>query len=317
MRAPRQRPEPSLAVFGSLTIDDLVFPDGTTRWAVPGGSAVYAALGASLWTEYPSIVAPLGDDYPRDVLNGRIDLSRCTHLPRTLRNWGLYEEDGTRYFVSRSASRNWNEFCPMPEDAASGHQTAAHIAPAPHNIVADITRELRKGGPLTISLDLDDHDLAGQAKLDSIIDLLRDIDLFLPSLHLARSLFGGTTALEVLHRIRSVAPDVALIAVKCGAEGVIAHAVGTSECVHVPAVPVELVDPTGAGDAFCGGALASFMTEGNSVQALLSGTVSASFCVEGLGLAGLAAATKDGADGRLSVLRRRASKSPFPDQPRD
>lgn len=305
MCAPRQLPESSLAVFGSLTIDDLVFPDGTTRWTVPGGSAVYAALGASLWTECPQIVAPLGDDYPRDLLNGRLDLSRCTHVPHTLRNWGLYEEDGTRHFVSRSSSRNWSEFCPKPEDAASGHQTAAHIAPAPHNVVVGLTRELRKAGPLTISLDLDDHDLAGRADLDSIIELLRDIDLFLPSLHLVRSLFEGTTALEVLHRIRNLAPTVTLIAVKCGAEGVIAHAAGATECIHVPAVPVQLVDPTGAGDAFCGGALASFMTEGNPVQALLSGTVSASFCVEGLGLAGLVSAAKDEADARLSDLSKR------------
>jgi hypothetical protein len=34
-------------VFGSLTIDDLAFADGSTRWAVPGGNAAYSALGAT------------------------------------------------------------------------------------------------------------------------------------------------------------------------------------------------------------------------------------------------------------------------------
>lgn len=297
--------KPSLAVFGNLAIDDLVFPDGTTRWAVPGGSAAYAAFGASLWTECPSIVAPLGSDYPRDLLGGRFDLSRCTRVPRTLRNWGLYEEDGSRHFISRSGSRNWREFCPRAEDAASGNQTAAHIAPAPHDIALDLTRELRKAGALTISLDLDDHDLAGRADLDSTVELLRGIDLFLPSLQDARSLFGGAEALDVIDRARSVAPRVALLAVKCGADGVIAHAAGANKCVHIPAFPAALVDATGAGDAFCGGVLARFIEEADPVEALLSGAVSASFCVEGLGLAGLVAANKDEAAARLSGLRKR------------
>jgi hypothetical protein len=33
----------AIAFFGSLTIDDLVFADGSTRWAVPGGNAAYSA----------------------------------------------------------------------------------------------------------------------------------------------------------------------------------------------------------------------------------------------------------------------------------
>jgi len=78
-------------------------------------------------------------------------------------------------------------------------------------------------------------------------------------------------------------------AIKCGAEGVIAHAAGAREWIHIPAVPVELVDVTGAGDAFCGGVLAGFADENDPIEALLYGAVSASFCVEGLGVAGLAA----------------------------
>ncbi len=301
----------SLAVFGNFTIDDLVFPDGTTHWAVPGGSAVYAAFGISLWTERASIVAPLGADYPMELLDERFDLSRCTPLPHTLRNWGLYEEDGTRHFVSRKATRNWREFSPKPEDAASGHQTGAHIAPMPHDVAIVLNRELRKAGTRIISLDLDDHDLTGRAGFDATIELLRVCDLLLPSLQDALALFPESEPLAALRRLRSVAPDAALVAVKCGADGVIAHAAGASDWVRVPAVPVKLADGTGAGDAFCGGALAGFAKEGDPIEALLAGTVSASFCVEGLGLASLAAATRERADGKLSELRRRIEFQPL------
>lgn len=104
--------------------------------------------------------------------------------------------------------------------------------------------------------------------------------------------------------MRSAAPEVALIAVKCGAEGVIAHAAGARECVRVPTVPVELVDATGAGDAFCDRVPASFVKEREPVEALICGAVSASFCVEDLGLDGLVAATKRQAGARRSALRR-------------
>jgi sugar/nucleoside kinase (ribokinase family) len=295
----------SLAVFGNLTIDDLVFPDGTTRWAVPGGSAIYAAFGISLWTGHPTIVAPIGADYPMELLNERFDLTRCPRVPSALRNWGLYEEDGTRHFVSRSTSRNWRDFSPKPEDATSGHQSAAHIAPMPHDLAIGLSKELRKEGVRCISLDLDDHDLAGRADLDMTIELLRESDLLLPSLQDALAIFPGLGELEALRRLRSVAPDVALIAVKCGAKGLIAHPKGASEWIHIPAVPVKLIDATGAGDAFCGGVLAGFTKDGNPIEALLAGAVSASFCVEGLGLAGLVAATQEKANNRLSALRRR------------
>jgi len=300
---------PSLAIFGNLTVDDLVYADGSTRWAVPGGGAAYAAFGSAIWTEPVSIVAPLGADYPTEIFDRRFDLSRCRPIPYTLRNWGLYEDDGTRHFVSRSASRDWSGFSPKPEDAASGHQTAAHIAPMPHNAALELSRELRKAGVRCLSLDLDDHDLNGRASLDATMELMRGVDLLLPGLQDALALFPGLGALEALWRLRSVAPDVPLIALKCGADGTIAHVKGASEWVHVPVVPVELVDTTGAGDAFCGGALASFSKDGNPIEALLAGTVSASFCIEGLGLAGLIAATREEADNRISTLRKRLKPS--------
>jgi hypothetical protein len=35
----------ALTFFGSLTIDDFVFVDGSTHWAMPGGYAAYSMLG--------------------------------------------------------------------------------------------------------------------------------------------------------------------------------------------------------------------------------------------------------------------------------
>ena len=71
------------------------------------------------------------------------------------------------------------------------------------------------------------------------------------------------------------------------------YVAGARRWIHIPAVPVELVDVTGAGDEFWGGALAGFAERNDPIEALLYDAVSASFCIEGLGIAGLAAATKE------------------------
>ena len=283
----------AISIFGNLTIDDLVFADGSTRWAVPGGSAAYAALGAAIWVGSVSIIAPVGADYPVEILTPRVDLSRCRRAPRTLRNWGLYEDDGRRHFVSRSADRDWSEFSPQPSDASSGYQTAAHIAPLPRDIGMELIRKLRGIGTRSISLDVDDHDFLGRLSVDSIIELVHEVDFFLPSRENVLAIFPYLSPFEGLRKLRALARDVPLIAMKCGADGVIAHVADATEWVRIPAVAVEVVDVTGAGDEFWGGALAGFAERNDPIEALLYDAVSASFCIEGLGIAGLAAATKE------------------------
>ena len=297
----------SLCFFGSLTIDDLVLPDGTTRWAVPGGNAVYAALGASLWSRDVEIVAPLGSDYPVELLQGRIDLSRCRPVPHALRNWGLYEEDGRRRFVSRNSSRNWRLFCPGPEDAMSGLQTAAHVAAMPRDVALDLARELRAQQTSMISLDLDDHDLSSVGTFEETIELIRSVDLFLPSWRDVLGILSAKEPIEALRQFRELAPEPLLIAIKCGANGVCAHARGSDRWLHVPAADVSVIDTTGAGDAFCGGFLARFIRDEDPIEGLIFGAVSASFCVEQQGFNGLLSATGEVALMREEELRRRVS----------
>ena len=38
---------PSIVLLGNLLVDDLVFPDGTTRMGQAGGALLYDALGAT------------------------------------------------------------------------------------------------------------------------------------------------------------------------------------------------------------------------------------------------------------------------------
>ncbi len=294
----------AIAVFGNLSIDDLVFVDGTTRWNIPGGNAMYAGCGISVWSNMATLVAPVGPDYPKEMLERRMSLSRCPRLPRTLRNWGLYEEDGSRQFVFRRATSQWEAFSPTPESALQGSQVAAHVAPMPRQVAMSIILALRSTKTGLISVDLDERDLK-QPDLRLIAEMMAACDLFLPSRQEAHAIFPSAEPLEALRRLREMAPETRLIAVKCGADGVIGHPRGASEYIHVPAVPVEPVDVTGGGDSFCGGLLAGFTQKGDAVDALIDGVVSASFCVEGLGPECLLTATREQAMERAELVRQR------------
>jgi cytidine kinase len=48
----------------SIILDDIVFPDGTTRMGVLGGGGPQTAFGMRLWSDGVGIAAGVGDDFP-------------------------------------------------------------------------------------------------------------------------------------------------------------------------------------------------------------------------------------------------------------
>lgn len=291
---------PFLSV-GNMSIDDLVFPDGSTRWCVPGGNAVYAALGMAVWGERPGVLAVHGPDYPTAALAGRIDLGPARRAHATLRNWGLYEQDGARQFIFRRFVQDPAAFYPGIGDLAPTVSGPCHLAPLPWARQDALAAALRARGATLLTADPDERDLAALSK-DELRRLLIRLDAFLPSRQEAEALFPGADPASALRRLRALAPAVPVIALKLGAEGVMLHRAGDSELLCVPAATAAVVDTTGAGDAFCGGFLVGLARTGDPVAAARMGSVAASFAVEAVGHDGLRRATPESAAARLAAL---------------
>lgn len=290
--------------IGNISIDDLVFEDGSTMWKVPGGNAVYSALGIAVWQERPAVIAPVGPEYPTEAVGGLIDLSYCRPIERTLRNWGLYEEEGTRIFTFRTKTRNWADFSPVAADLDSFTCDFAHLAPLRWEMQIELARLLRQNGTRVISVDPDDRYLH-ELEHSTMMGLLNTVDLFVPSKQDVEALLPNTTPLDALRYLRHAAPDLPMIAIKLGDCGVIMHPAGSSDYYEVPTVAEEVVDTTGAGDAFSGGALTGYAKTRSPIEAMLWGSVSASFAVAAMGPAGLVAAKPAEAQSRLDRLRPR------------
>jgi sugar/nucleoside kinase (ribokinase family) len=301
---------PRFFALGNISIDDLVFADGSTMWCVPGGNSIYSALGMAVWGERPQVIAPIGPEYPAEKLGERIDLSRCRLLERNLRNWGLYEEDGTRHFTFRSKTRNWVDFSPTVADLDDGPYGFCHLAPLPWHLHVEFAEALREKGASLISVDPDDRRLS-EVPLSEVGRLLRMVDMFMPSRQDAAAMFPGRAPLEALKALRELSPETPVIVIKCGAAGAIAHQQGAADYLEVPSAAERAVDETGAGDAFCGGAIVGFSRKRDLADALMRAAVSASFAVEAVGPAGLVDAPPEVAERRLNRLCERIELRPL------
>ena len=88
-----------------------------------------------------------------------------------------------------------------------------------------------------------------------------------------------------------------------GVQGALVSRQDEGRVYRIPAVPVEVVDPVGAGNAFCGGFLVGWVESGDLRTAGLYGCVAASFAVQQVGVPTVTVDLRAEAQRRLSVLQ--------------
>ena len=112
-------------------------------------------------------------------------------------------------------------------------------------------------------------------------DILSRLDAFLPSEVEARALVPGAAPADALAVLAERCPGA--VAVKLGPEGVLVWDRAAGAPVAVPPAPARTLDPTGAGDAFCGGFLAGLVETRDPVAAARIGAAAAARVVERFG----------------------------------
>jgi hypothetical protein len=135
-----------------------------------------------------------------------IEFVCARRLSRSMRNWGLYEDDGSRHFVSRRMSDDWGSASPLVADLDAGPYTYCHLGPMPWDRAHALVDTLRSRGARTISLDVYDRKLAG-ITLDDYLALVRGVDIFLPSMQDVAEFYPRLSALDALRKLRERLPD--------------------------------------------------------------------------------------------------------------
>ena len=283
-------------VIGNLTIDDVIQADGSSQMGTLGGNSVHASAAALTWVRDVGIVARCGDDFPAQSIERLREAGADTRGVRhidgpTVRNWVIYEADGSRHWVYRTPRERSAQVAPQPGDIPDAWlqrvpPPVIHVAAMPLAAATAIVRSVReRAGDAIITLDTHEDWPPG---IDAI-DAARLVDVFLPSREELATLLGYDDPERAAAELTGA--GLTCVVVKLGGDGALVTWPGRQP-VPVPPSHVAVVDPTGAGDSFCGGFAAGLALGEDVVQAA--------------GRACATAAAAIGAAGSLRLLDRAA-----------
>ncbi len=321
---------------GNLALNDTVYADGRTSMADPGGNALYAAVGANIWTNQIGIVAVVGYNWPSEyttaLAQSAVDTSGLvTKDAETLRAWTVYELSGHRRYFSRNTEvvlLTPSPFSSTPltaEEAAAFSEAArqAHLrnSPLPREIPADLwavdsihicpmrletiltwIEYLEHKPDIFLSIDILPYPLNGNLKDPDLRRLLNRVDVFMPSEAEAESLMPGYDVETFCREFAARGPKI--VVVKQGDHGAAVYDRKQDLFVELAPYPADVADLTGAGDSFCGGFTVGLLETRDAVQAALCGTVSASYIIEGFGGLHALEISRAQAEARLAKLQQ-------------
>ncbi|GGX12404.1 carbohydrate kinase family protein [Streptomyces chartreusis] len=231
---------------------------GTESWArgmgsSPGGVANMATALARLGLR-TSLAAAFGDDHYGDYCWDALEQGEGIDLSpsRTVPGWHSPVTVSMAYEGERTMVSHGHEPPPEPVPLPEG---APQCPPRARAAVASLVPGIRapwiaqaasKGARIFADVGWDDTgawDLAGLADLEHC-------EAFLPNAQEAMRYTRTDCPRKAAH---ALAEHVPLAVVTLGAEGAYAVDGGTGETAVVPAIAVEALDPTGAGDVFVAG----------------------------------------------------------------
>ncbi len=294
----------SLLVVGSVALDSVETPFGQ-REEVLGGSATFFSTSASFFTAV-KMVAVVGEDFPQqhvDFLKSRkVDLEGLTREKgRTFRWKGKY---GFQLNEAQTLDTQLNVFQSFAPKLPESYRDAQYVFLG--NIHPELQGQVLEQvkGPRLVAMDT--MNLWINTTLPALKKTLARVNLLFVNDGEARQLAGEHNILKAARAIQRMGPE--RVVIKRGEYGALLF-----EKEHVfacPAFPLaEVFDPTGAGDTFAGGFMGRVASTGRLDhatlrQAMVVGTVMASFTVEKFSLERLREVTVPEITARFAELKR-------------
>jgi sugar/nucleoside kinase (ribokinase family) len=293
---------PRLAIVGSFSVDSVLLKDGRAITGKIGGNAVWSSLGALISGNAPRVLSVVGADYPEEVLGtlsgAGIDVDSVVRIEREhpvrvtfahLANGDRMQpvpgalldelpEDVRREFVDTTRQPDVLRLgAPRGEDIPDSWLTEVAFWHLP---LLPLIRHRSVIGRLAAAAGRVYCDCPARSDLvgDPVARLattLPQIDVFLPSTSDFEVIAPHQPAAVTVREL--VDAGARTVVLKAGADGV--HVYDGADVWTIPAYPDAAVDPTGAGDAFCGGFLVGMAQSGDLVEAAALGSAAASFAV--------------------------------------
>ena len=293
-----------MLVVGSVAFDTLHIR-GESHQKILGGAAVYAALAASHFAPV-QLVGVVGRDFPDSAISllrsHKVDLAGLEVVDGETFHWeGRYADD----LASRETIRtDLNVFANFSPKIPTGFRNAPYVMlgnidPLLQMQVLDQIERPKLVIADTMNFWID-------IKRPELVELLKRVDVLVVNDEEARQLSKVNNLVKAAGVMQDMGPRTVVI--KKGEHG--AMLFHGEELFCLPALPLlDVADPTGAGDTFAG-AMLGYLAGKDDISgpalrnAVVCGSVVASFCVAGVGPSRLAAVTKDDVRERFTRFHR-------------
>lgn len=270
-------------VFGSISIDKIINKHGSFS-DILGGSAAYALLANKKNT--CELVGVVGDDFKQKHFNLLSEYSITTKSLSRLNGktfcWGgEYKDDFSSretLYVDPGVSES---YLPKLSENSTNCSILLLGNTAPH-LQTELLNQMKQD-PFVL---LDTFKLYIDIANKELKHLIKRADLFCINFNEARAISGmeGSNLEKMATSILDFGPKSIII--KDGKKG--SYFFDRKRHFAIKAFPVEdVVDTTGAGDAYIGGILMGKMRGLSIFDSMKVGAVTASFCIEGVGIDGL------------------------------
>lgn len=296
----------AVLAVGSVAYDTVETPTARRERQL-GGSASYFAVAAAPLVPV-RIVGAVGEDF-RDsdvaLLAARgADVSGIDRRPGRTFHWaGRYHDDLIERDTLITELGVFADFAP---DIPPAWRDTPYLFLGNIHPVLQLRVLEAMARPRLVVTDTMNYWIGGSRP--ELLRVLARTDVLLVNDSEARQLAGRRGLAEAAAEIRALGP--ARVVVKKGEHGALLF--GRDGVLAVPALLLpEVVDPTGAGDAFAGGFLGHLAAAGAGAddpdpafrEAMLTATAVASFCPEGFSVEGLLRADAGARAARVGRLR--------------
>lgn len=285
----------SIVAVGSLAFDSIETPFGSVG-KILGGSVNHFSLSASYFAPIRCI-SVIGEDYPKDHLellkSKNIDLTGVKQAFGKTFHWaGKYGYD---LHEATTLETHLNVFEGFSPEVPKSYQDSEFLFLG--NILPGLQKQVLSDLPRAKFVALDTMNFWIESQRDALIEVLSKVHCLIINEAELRQLTKTFNIVRAAEQVRQWGPS--LVVVKRGEYG--AMLFHQEEVFSLPGLPLsEVKDPTGAGDSFAGGFVGYLASRGNCVperkdlrQAVVYGSVMASFIVEDFGGTQLLSLSKD------------------------
>ena len=274
--------------ISNIFIDDILTYDGEIQLNQLGGAGPHALAGCRVWHEQElGLIACAGSDFEEFIqyfhtLN--IDTSAIKfYEEKTTSAWQLFQPGGVRVQIFKYPKVRVRAADPDFETLEEKYRKAKgyHIIWSGAELVLmKILASIRQHNPLTtIILEPTPQDL--NKPPDFFKQIFQYVDAFSPNTLETKAITGLSEPKKIIEEY--ISWGCKNLSLRAGEQGsYFGNAKG--ELFYVPPAESDIIDQTGAGNAYVGGLICGFSTQKSIPESLAMAAVSASFEMQQYGL---------------------------------